>query len=75
MSRGYSQYMAHIRLASVTRPDGVCSNGERDLAVWAKIDDHLYISVETMHMARLVVHRVCRKPYAMEPDRTHLLLF
>jgi hypothetical protein len=69
MPGGRSQYMAHIRLASVARPDGVCSVGERDPAVWAKIDDHFYVRIETMHVAQLVVHRVGRKPDAIEADQ------
>src|ERR1035437_9726987 len=48
MPCGCCQYVANVRLASVARPDGVCPVRERDLAVWAKIDDHLHVSVETM---------------------------
>jgi hypothetical protein len=72
---GCCQYVANVRLASVARPDGVCPARELDFAVRAKIDDHLYVSVETMHVPRLVVHRVYRKPYAVEPDRAHLFLY
>jgi hypothetical protein len=42
--------MAHIRLASVTRPDSICPVRERDFAIWMKIDDHLYFCIETMHV-------------------------
>lgn len=72
---GNSQYMAHIRLASVARPYGVCSRGKRNLAVLAQIDDYFNIRIETMYMTRLMVHRVGRKPNAIEPDRSHAFLF
>ena len=75
MPGGCCQYVAYIRPASIARPDGVCSSRQRDLAIPAKIDDHLYIRVETVHMTRFMVHGVCRKPDAMEPDRTHVFLF
>jgi hypothetical protein len=51
------------------------SFGERYIAVRTKIDDNLYICLETMHMPRHVIHRIGRKPDAMEADRTHLFLF
>jgi hypothetical protein len=63
--------MAHIRLASVAWPDGVRSVGERDPSTRAKIDNYFNFSVETMYVARLMVHRVGRKPDAAEADRTH----
>jgi hypothetical protein len=47
---GHGQYMAHIRLASVAGPDGIASTGERDIAVGAKINDHLDLGVEAMHV-------------------------
>jgi hypothetical protein len=75
MPGGYSQYMSRIRLTSVTRPYGICPVRKCDFAVWAKIDDYLYISEETMHMPRLVIHRVGSKSYALETDRSHVFLF
>ncbi len=72
---GYSQDMPHIRLASVSRPDSVCSRGQCDLAIQAKINDYLYIRIETVQMPRLMVHCVSRKPDSTESDRAHLYLF
>jgi hypothetical protein len=72
MRGGYGQYVTHIRLACVAWPDGICPVRERDPTVEAKIDDYLYLSVETMHMPRLMIHAVNDEPYAIEPDRAHL---
>jgi hypothetical protein len=66
------KYVPHIGFASVAGPDGVCSVGEGDPAVRAKIDDDFDLGIESMHMPRRMIHRVGRKPNAIEPDRTHL---
>jgi hypothetical protein len=66
------EHVAHVRLASIAGPDSIGPIRKSDPAVGAKIDDHLNVSVETMHVPRIVVHGVRHKPYAVKPDRTHL---
>jgi len=67
--------MTHIGFTRVAWPYGIGSVGKRYLAIRAKIDDHLDLRVETMHMTRLVVHRVNHEPDAIEANRTHLFLY
>jgi len=72
MAGGYDQYMPHIRLAPVAWTDSIGSVRERDQAVTSKIYDDFDLRVETMDMARLMIHRVNHEPDAVEPDRAHL---
>jgi len=72
---GSGQNMAYIRPASIAGPDGIRPVRKRDGSLLAKIDNHFYFSVETMQVARLVVHGVCRKPNAIEADRSHRIPF
>ena len=65
------QYMAHTRHANVARPDGIPSVSQGDSAVHSKIDDHLSLCIETMHMAGLMVHRVGGKSDAVETNGAH----
>src|ERR1035441_5689533 len=69
MSCGPRQNVAHIRLASVAWPYSVAPAGVRDLAVRAEVNDYLNLGVEAMHVPRLVVHCVGRKPNAVKTER------
>jgi len=70
---GCRQYVAHVRFASIARPDGICPVRKRNRTVKAKIDDYFQLSIKAMYVPRFVIHRVRRKSYAVEPERTHLL--
>jgi len=65
---GYREYVPRVRLASIAWSRGVRSVRKRDRAVEPKIDDSLYVGIEAMDMSRLMVHRVCHEPYAIEPN-------
>jgi len=73
MIGGYRQYVAYVRFAAIARPDGICPVRKRNRSVKAKIDDYFHLSTKAMYVPRFVIHRVRRKSYSIEPERTHLL--
>src|ERR1035437_5892007 len=66
------QYVLHIAPFGTSRPCSVPSISQCNRFVsLTKFHDGLRLRLESMHMAGLVVLRICEEANAVEPERTH----
>jgi len=68
------KHMAHVCSARVRWADGVGSFGKRHPSTPQEIDNNFDLGVETMQVARLVIHGVDNESNTLDPDGAHLSL-
>jgi len=74
MHRRNLQDVPNITMACIAGSHGIGSIRSRYLSLWpvAKFHNHLSLGIESMHVAGLMIFRICYKPNPVEPNRTHV---
>lgn len=72
VSCGFVQDVADVGSARIARVDGIGAAGQGNGSIRTKVNDDLDLSIETVDVSRLMVHRVGGEADAVDAQRAHL---